>query len=177
MPRRALNGSPPITNRHGTPGFGHFGRHAGYDYGVNGATVVAPEAGTIISISHNTPDGGNIVELKGKYTHRFLHLKSISVTVGQKVAEGQKLGVSGATGKVSGPHLHHDTRKKGTAWNASYSNYVDWEKLIEGEDMYKGKSAKYWYEQYVHKTQVSKVWRKRFDTLVAKVKSLIPFTK
>lgn len=131
--RRALLGNPRITTRHGAPGWGYFGRHAGYDYGVNGAALVAPEAGTIINIYRGTPGGGNIIELRGKYTHRFLHLRSIAVKKGQKVKEGQRLGTTGSTGKVTGPHLHHDTRKNGTAWNSSYSNYVDWEKLLKSK--------------------------------------------
>lgn len=132
--RRALVNYQPITTVHGQSGFGYFGKHAGYDYGVVKQPVVAPEGGVITNTKiAPTADGGSIVELRSnKYDHRFLHLDSIAVKKGQTVREGQKLGVSGNTGNV-GYHLHHDTRKKGTVWTASYSNYVDWEKLIKGE--------------------------------------------
>lgn len=134
--RRALNGNPAITNPHGNPGWGYFGKHAGYDYGVNGAQVFAPEAGTVINL-YSGGSGGNIIELQGVYTHRFLHLKSFNVSKGQRVPEGALIGISGATGNVTGPHLHHDVRKNGTAWNQSFSNYYDWEALIkqQGADM------------------------------------------
>lgn len=128
--RRALNGNPAITNPHGNPGWGYFGKHAGYDYGVNGAQVFAPEAGTVINL-YSGGSGGNIIELQGVYTHRFLHLKSFNVSKGQRVPEGALIGISGATGNVTGPHLHHDVRKNGTAWNQSFSNYYDWEALIK----------------------------------------------
>lgn len=142
--RRALAGTPAITNPHGNPGWGFFGKHAGYDYGVNGARVYAPETGKIINTYYGT-SGGNIIELQGQYTHRFLHLKEIRVSEGQLVKEGDYIGVSGATGDVTGPHLHHDTRKNGTAWNQAWSNYIDWEKLIKEEEVFNGKTAKEWF--------------------------------
>lgn len=134
--RRALDGSPPITTKHGQAGFGYFGKHAGYDYGVQRWAVRAPEAGTISAVytGRQNVDGGNIVELVGKYTHRFLHLDTINVKVGDKVTEGQQLGISGNSGNV-GFHLHHDVRKNGTGWMDSYNNYVDWEALIKGGEM------------------------------------------
>lgn len=131
--RRALDGNPTQTTYHGEPGYGYFGKHAGYDYGVVKWAVRAPEAGTILNVwtGRETADGGNIVEMQGQYTHRFLHLQSASVKPGQKVSEGQELGITGNTGKVD-YHLHHDVRKNGTKWTDSYANYVDWEKLIKG---------------------------------------------
>jgi len=134
--RRALDGNPPITTVHGEPGYGYFGKHAGYDYGVVKWAVRAPEAGQIINVYPNraTLDGGNIVELRGVYTHRFLHLDSINVVYGQWVTEGQQLAVTGNTGNVA-YHLHHDVRKNGTGWTDSYANYYDWEQLIKGDIM------------------------------------------
>lgn len=131
--RRALDNYQPITTVHGQPGYGYFGKHAGYDYGIVNQPLLAPEDGVITAVylGREKVDGGNIIELRSsKYDHRFLHLKSSIVKAGQAVKEGQKLGVTGNTGNV-GYHLHHDTRKKGTAWTDSFSNYVDWEKLIK----------------------------------------------
>lgn len=130
--RRALDGNPFISTKFAEPGYGYFGKHAGYDYGIKEWTVKAPEAGVITNV-RIAPllDGGNIVELRSeKYDHRFLHLKSAAVSKGQTVTEGQDLGVSGNTGKV-GYHLHHDVRKKGTLWTDSFDNYYDWEALIK----------------------------------------------
>lgn len=143
--RRALDISDAdvsqyITTSFGEAGYGVFGRHAGYDYGVVERPVKAAEAGVITATYTNREnvDGGNIVELRsGQYDHRFLHLKIISVVPGQEVSEGFTLAISGNTGNV-GYHLHHDTRIKGTAWDASFDNYVDWERMLvenKGEDM------------------------------------------
>ncbi len=156
--RRALDTYKPITTVHGQAGYGRFGKHAGYDYGVVHKTVKAPEDGVIMNVKKSPDtDGGNIIEMQSsKYDHRFLHLKSIGVKIGQVVKEGQNLGVTGNTGNV-GYHLHHDTRKKGTKWTDSYSNYVDWERIIKqqgGKDMYKHETAKTWYDR-------KEYWRKR----------------
>jgi septal ring factor EnvC (AmiA/AmiB activator) len=134
--RRALDGNPPITTYHGQAGYGYFGKHAGYDYGIVKWAVRAPETGVITAVYANRPtaDGGNIVEMRGAYTHRFLHLDTINVSVGQQVTEGQQLAITGNTGNV-GYHLHHDVRKNGTAWTDSYANYYDWEQLIKGDTM------------------------------------------
>ncbi len=134
--RRALDSNPPITTYHGQAGYGYFGKHAGYDYGVVKWAVRAPETGVITAVYANRPtaDGGNIVEMRGAYTHRFLHLDTINVSVGQQVTEGQQLAITGNTGNV-GYHLHHDVRKNGTAWTDSYANYYDWEQLIKGGTM------------------------------------------
>ena len=48
----------------------------------------------------------------GLYT-RYLHLDSLSVSVGQQVTKGQKLGVMGNTGNSFGAHLHFDVMLNG----------------------------------------------------------------
>lgn len=130
MARRALDGSPKINTRHGQSGFGYFGKHLGYDYGVpTGTPVKAPVSGKIRSVSSGGA-GGNIIEMEGGgLYHRFLHLQTFHVKTGQQVNEGQIIATSNNTGTTSGSHLHHDTRKP-SAWNASFNNYVDWEKII-----------------------------------------------
>lgn len=132
----------------GVLGWGFFGRHAGIDYPVaKGTSVYAPGDGVVRSAIW-TSGGGNLIEIEiDKYLHRFLHLDSMNVKAGQSVKEGKLIGHSGATGDVTGAHLHWDVRKKNTAWNEAYSDYIDPLKLLE-ETMYKGKDAEYWGKKY-----------------------------
>jgi len=44
----------------------------------------------------------------------YMHLSKIQVREGQKVRKGQRLGLSGATGLVTGPHLHMGERWEGS---------------------------------------------------------------
>ncbi len=66
---------------------------------------------------------GNWIQIDhkdGTYT-RYAHMSSTTVTGSQDVTQGQKIGVEGATGGVTGPHLHFEIRIGGT----DKSNAVD----------------------------------------------------
>ena len=43
----------------------------------------------------------------------YMHLSRTDVKTGRRVARGDRLGLSGATGRVSGPHLHFGLRWRG----------------------------------------------------------------
>ena len=126
--RRAVDGNPRISSTHGQRTLmSLFKRHLGYDYAEPvGTPVYAPEAGTIRLVTESSVAGKYIELGSAGYYHRFLHLSKFNVSVGQKVKEGQLIGWSGNTGKTTGAHLHHDTRVP-SAWNASFSNFIDWE--------------------------------------------------
>jgi len=137
--RRAVDGAPYISSVHGEKtSMGMYGKHLGYDYVGDNRIVRAPE-GLVITGLFSGGGGGNYIEansMRGTRTHRFLHLRrnslfsTFKVKVDQLVPEGAEIGRSGRTGIVTGAHLHHDVRKKGTAWNSNFGNYIDWEKLI-----------------------------------------------
>lgn len=131
--RRCTDGNPKQTSVHGQKtNMGHFGKHLGYDYGIPvGTPIKAPVAGKV-TFSGWSASLGNWIELTGNdgRTHRLAHLNRRDVMTNQVVTEGQQLGLSGKTGIVTGPHCHHDVRKAGTTWNASFDNYVDWERLV-----------------------------------------------
>ncbi|MFF1904043.1 peptidoglycan DD-metalloendopeptidase family protein [Kitasatospora sp. NPDC058218] len=88
------------------------GHHTGADFVAStGTPLRAIAAGTVVKAG-NGGAYGNEVEIKladGKYA-QYAHLSSIGVKVGQAVTAGQQIGLSGATGNVTGPHLHFEIR-------------------------------------------------------------------
>ncbi|MGC0418516.1 transglycosylase family protein [Embleya sp. AB8] len=88
------------------------GHHTGQDFAVStGTTVRAVTSGTVVSAGWGGAYGNEVVirHADGKYT-QYAHLSSISVKAGMKVQTGQKIALSGATGNVTGPHLHFEVR-------------------------------------------------------------------
>jgi murein DD-endopeptidase MepM/ murein hydrolase activator NlpD len=47
----------------------------------------------------------------------YAHLSKIEVNVGQQIEKGQQIGLTGASGRVSGPHLHWGVKINGAAVN------------------------------------------------------------
>lgn len=85
--------------------------------GITGMSVLAAAAGTV-SVVTETAAGtsyGKWIEVNhgDGWRTRYAHLSAQSVSVGQTVALGQKLGAAGATGGVSGPHLHFEENLNG----------------------------------------------------------------
>jgi murein DD-endopeptidase MepM/ murein hydrolase activator NlpD len=97
----------------GTPGsMWASGHHTGQDFVVpSGTPVHAVAAGTVVTAGWGGAYGNQVViqHADGKYT-QYAHMSSLNVSAGQKVTEGQQIGVSGATGNVTGPHLHFEVR-------------------------------------------------------------------
>ncbi|MFF7971207.1 peptidoglycan DD-metalloendopeptidase family protein [Streptomyces sp. NPDC007905] len=88
------------------------GSHTGIDFhAASGTPVHAVGSGTVVSTGWGGAYGNQIVirMADGMYT-QYGHLSSIGVTVGQKVTPGLQIGLSGATGNVTGPHLHFEAR-------------------------------------------------------------------
>lgn len=95
-------GSQRVLN--GTPKWPHYGVDVAAPVGT---LVVAPATGTIVVVH---PDmyysGGTIVLDHGHgIMSAFLHMQTVEVKVGQVIAQGEKLGTIGATGRATGPHL------------------------------------------------------------------------
>lgn len=90
--------------------------HSGMDIAAEkGVPIASPAAGTVIE-SGDFFFSGNIVYIQhgqGLIT-LFAHLDRIDVKVGDKVEKGQIIGTVGATGRVTGPHLHWSVGLNGT---------------------------------------------------------------
>jgi murein DD-endopeptidase MepM/ murein hydrolase activator NlpD len=88
------------------------GSHTGIDFHASSGTPVhAVGLGTVVEAGWGGAYGNQVVIRMndGTYT-QYGHLSSISVSVGQKVTPGQRIALSGATGNVTGPHLHFEAR-------------------------------------------------------------------
>jgi murein DD-endopeptidase MepM/ murein hydrolase activator NlpD len=88
------------------------GSHTGIDFhAMTGTPVHAVGVGTVVETGWGGAYGNQIVirMADGMYT-QYGHLSSIGVSVGQQVVRGQQIGLSGATGNVTGPHLHFEAR-------------------------------------------------------------------
>jgi hypothetical protein len=83
-----------------------------------GDTVVAAAAGTVTRVENlGSRSYGRWIEIDhgNGYRTRYAHLSSQAVRVGQRVARGTRIGAVGNTGGSSGPHLHFELRRNGTA--------------------------------------------------------------
>jgi murein DD-endopeptidase MepM/ murein hydrolase activator NlpD len=93
--------------------------HQGLDYAVpEGTPVAALNSGTV-SLARPLFFEGNCVVLdhgQGLLT-LYMHLSKIEVKEGEHISGGQKIGVSGGTGRATGPHLHVAVRWQGVYLN------------------------------------------------------------
>jgi len=89
--------------------------HKGLDYhAVTGTPVHAANAGRVVLARALFYEGNCVVIDHGEqFTTIYMHLSKIQVTEGQKVAAHQLLGLSGGTGRATGPHLHMAARWQG----------------------------------------------------------------
>lgn len=84
------------------------GYHTGLDFAApTGTPIKAVHSGTITSAGWSGSYGyRTILELDDGTELWFCHQSSMTVTAGQKVTTGETIGRVGATGNVTGPHLH-----------------------------------------------------------------------
>lgn len=89
--------------------------HAGADFrGATGTPIAAPAAGRVVLSEDLFFTGQTVVIDHGVGLYSLLaHLSRIDVTPGQTVARGDVVGLLGATGRVTGPHLHWTVRLNG----------------------------------------------------------------
>ena len=89
--------------------------HRGMDFRArSGTPVFSANAGTVILARPLFYEGNCIVIDHGQgFTTIYMHLSKIQVHEGEKVKMHQHLGLSGATGRATGPHLHFAARWQG----------------------------------------------------------------
>ncbi len=89
--------------------------HEGVDYAAGyGSEVVAAESGRVISAGNRGGYGQTVLIDHGSgMTTLYAHLSRFAVSSGEQVQRGQVVGYEGATGAVTGPHLHFEVRING----------------------------------------------------------------
>lgn len=102
--------------------------HRGIDYtGASDESIFATAAGKVRFVDQSPTRTGFgkylIITHDNGYESVYAHLSSIIVSVGQRVKQGQKIGLKGTTGNSTGMHLHFELSKG--RWKNDYSNNVD----------------------------------------------------
>lgn len=107
----------PFNPKRKHPVTGRVTPHNGTDFATPvGAPIYSTGDGRVVGV-RNHPYAGKylVVEHNSVYTTRYLHLSKFLVKKGQYVKRGQKIALSGATGRLTGPHLHFEVRVRSRA--------------------------------------------------------------
>ena len=114
---RPISGT--ISSRFGSRSSVRSSVHTGLDIAARkGTTIKAAASGTVIHAGWKGSLGKLIVISHGNGVQTYYaHCNSISVSAGQTVSAGQKIGEVGSTGNSTGPHLHLEVRVNGVAYN------------------------------------------------------------
>jgi murein DD-endopeptidase MepM/ murein hydrolase activator NlpD len=92
--------------------------HRGVDIAMPvGSDVPAPQAGTVKFAGEAAGYGLTVVIDHGSFSTRYAHLSKIDVKPGDAVQPGQVIAQSGATGRVTGAHLHFEVLEAGQSVN------------------------------------------------------------
>ena len=117
MPITYTGVSSPYGNRF-HPVLKRYISHAGVDLRAKYIPVYASRGGTI-TFAGTQSGYGKLVKIShvNGYETRYAHLNKINVRRGQRVKQGDYIGQSGMTGRVTGPHLHFEIRRNGKTLN------------------------------------------------------------
>ncbi len=113
--------------------------HEGMDFSAPiGTEVFATGDGVVETVNYSFGGYGNEIIINHGYGYRtrYAHLSRFQVKQGQKVKRGDLIGNVGSTGKSTGPHLHYEVLKNGSAVNPVYFYYndlkdVEFQKMLE----------------------------------------------
>ncbi|WP_420032228.1 peptidoglycan DD-metalloendopeptidase family protein [Streptomyces sp. cg28] len=93
------------------------GRHTGLDFPAStGTKVVAVDNGTVSSATVGGPYGKHVmINHGGGLASLYAHMSAMVAKAGDVIGRGDRVGSVGATGNVTGPHLHLEARKRGVS--------------------------------------------------------------
>ncbi len=120
--RRAYLGSPLEFSRISSgfsmrfhPVLQKWRAHLGTDFAAPTGTPARTVGDGVVTFAGVQGGYGNVVFIKHRNGHEtvYAHLSQINVRVGQSIGQGQTVGLVGATGWATGPHLHFEFRVNG----------------------------------------------------------------
>lgn len=102
------------------PVTGRISPHKGTDFAMPIGTAVQTPANGRVEKVGNHPAAGRYVVIRhdNGYKTRYLHLSKPLVSNGQRVAMGERIALSGNTGRSTGPHLHYEVMVNNSQVNA-----------------------------------------------------------
>ncbi len=133
----------PVDGAHLTSGFGFrmhpilgYSRlHKGVDFGAGmGAPVMAAAGGTVKFAGWHGGHGNYVMIDHGKgLATAYAHLSRINVRVGERIGQGERVGLVGSTGMSTGPHLHYEVWQNGNAIDPRGAKFAAGTQLAGGE--------------------------------------------
>lgn len=93
--------------------------HSGVDFAAGLGTPLYSTADGVVTFAGRQSGYGRLVKIQHEFgiETRYAHMSRIRVKVGQRVSRGQRIGDMGASGRVTGVHLHYEVRVGGKAVN------------------------------------------------------------
>jgi murein DD-endopeptidase MepM/ murein hydrolase activator NlpD len=95
--------------------------HRGTDFPISGGSpVIVSNSGSVVLTRELFYEGNCVIVDHGQRLYTvYMHLSKIDVKDGEKLTKGERIGLSGDTGRATGPHLH-----LGVRWNGAYLDPV-----------------------------------------------------
>ena len=135
-----------------------LGYHTGLDF-VGSDKIYATCDGVVDSISYSSAYGNYIIikEDNAQRYHYFCHLKSVKVKKKQRVSRLTVIGIMGATGNVTGKHLHYEIRKEKRLTHASIINPAEYIGIPNEKGTYDSKDYQLKEEYLNYQTHVQNI--------------------
>lgn len=94
--------------------------HKGVDFALpSGSPIIAPADGTVEKVAYQANGAGRYIVIRHarEYKTVYMHLSRPLVKAGQRVKRGERIALSGNTGRSTGPHLHYEFHINGRPVN------------------------------------------------------------
>jgi murein DD-endopeptidase len=122
--------------------------HHGVDFATPMKTPIMTIGDGIITRIGDHPYAGKYVEIEhpGQFKTRYLHLSRVMVKQGQSVQRGQKIALSGNTGRTTGPHLHFELHVNNRPVNPLTADIPSVQRIPSGEMLAFTSKVKSWMD-------------------------------